>query len=1311
MKACKKLVSGFMCVVLLMTCVLSGTSWAMADTTVANYEDYYVVGKLQQENQISRKSIAGHGLANVSVNLPAPLDISKHNPANLVLTYELRVTRDDQVTGAGSLSKVVNGLTRLSGADGSECFKAKVNGHDASPVQESVASEYRIAGIWMPVAISLETLSKDADTIGKLELQDYNDFPKANPPINTGITYEVRNARIIDISMGADGTSVEEYTATLKAELAALLDKEWDAAAPDRLQTAYTAAKSTAENVLNQAAASLADVSEALRVLNAAQIATDKTALESLVNSSVDTALYTEDSLALYNAALQNAQTILKDVASCGEVDDITDALQAAIDGLTPVAVADGTYGDLNADGSTSAEDALLALQGATQKIALSIMQQAMGNVDGVGNVTAADALMILQYTTKKIDDIVPSLSANVNTDPITFCNPLNLNYMYSYSIDIGNYQITGSNKSREAADPAVVIFEDEYYLFASHNDGYWVSKDLADWEFILLDTEKFPQFRKFAPATCVVGDTLYVSFSEGGALMKTTDPRDPDAWEMVRAGNDWVDPALYYDDPAQGGDGYVYAFTGLSPDAPIRGCKLDPVTMEKVTDWVDLFNSDKDNHGFEVPGNDNTNYSGSPYLEGAWLNKHDGKYYLTYAIPGTGDASYCDGCYVSEEGPLGPYTFCENSPVVWKASGYAVGAGHGCLFEDLSGNWWKVDTVSIMTTGWERRLAIFPAIFDEDGDLFTNTVFGDYPTYIPTDSEEPFTKTGPGWNLLSYGKEATASSSLKDTRYAFDESIRSWWSAETGNINEWLEVDLGRMYPVWSVQVNFADQDIDPNVYGRDNDFRYEYLMEFSQDGEHWHTMVDRQENTKDMPHDYIEFEEAVIARYIRITNKGDIPAGGKFAISGLRVFGEGGSVAPAEVSDVSVYRYPQNERSASISWQAVKGAQGYIVHFGTKEGALYNHYQVIGDNFITLNCLNKGVDYYFRVDAYNESGVTIGTQVVAAPWTQEPTIKDEQEDGKPRDVMQNPNYIVYEAENAKFGNTTPPNGATVGVYNDAEASGGKTLHNMEHAGAYFEFTNVDGGSGGDAVMWIGYINGNSSSKTEIFVNGTSIGVHTLPGTGNWSTPKMIAIPLTGLYASTTNTIRFEANSNGYNPDWIQVIGDTPTQQPSQPMDEVTIAEFTNANDKMLYLYGFCYQVNWATTSSVVDCSSATSANGAKEDYYFDAIVTVDAVPGATVNCAEFIKEYGLNLRSADGKETNLLMTYSVVMEDANTLHVRIPLSEMSKKDIDWTQVKDMFMLFYLGDEYRTDASQSNPFASIHISDAKIVQEIPANK
>lgn len=1009
--------------------------------------------------------------------------------------------------------------------------------------------------------ISIDLSSKGTNSRG---LVDWSDIRRI---ITYGSVSAAAKDKISDITMTLSDVQIVDLTAvnSVRAILKAVIDVEQDMtlfSATDK--AVYEAALSEAEAVYGNEQATAPELQAALKALQAAQIAGDagKAALKEALAEELDPAAYTEETYAAYMQAKDTAQAVADATgATVASVGLALQELKAAKGALEP---ARGVkYGDVNGQNGVTAEDALLALQAATGKVSLTPAQYAAADVDAdeEGKVTANDALLILQYATKKIGTF-PAQDGNlsdmtevvINEDPLTFCNPINLNYQYQ----------SDYNGSREAADPAVVVFKGEYWLFASHNDGYWYSPDLYDWTYVQVDVTDPVQseFRKFAPATMVIGDTLYVTHSQSGAFLKTTDPKDPDKWVSLGKpfqGYEWGDPAWLYDDPAEGGDGYVYAIQGTSPTAPIVVMKFDPNNnMKMVAGPVECLRMDLANHGWEISGDNNTNFNGRPFLEGGWLNKYDGKYYLTYALPGTADASYADGCYVADD-PMGPYTYCEHSPVIRKASGFVRGAGHGCLFEDMQGNWWKVDTVALsVNTGFERRLAIFPAIFDEEGDLYSNTVFGDYPTYRPTKSEDPFYATGPDWTLLSYGKEVTTSSDLnrgKSGKKAVDENMRTWWSAETGDVGEWLQLDLGDLYAVWSVQVNFADQDTEDNFNRRDGDFSYKYLLEFSQDGETWYTIADRTENDTETSHDYYEFAKKLGVRYLRVTNKGAVPQKGKFAISDLRVFGDPVGIQPAKVEDFKVQRYVEDERSVSISWDLVPGAQGYIIRFGTEEDQLFNHQQVIAGNGFTLHCLNMGVDYYFTVDSYGEGGVTRGDVIKKAAWTVEPIKPDEggddeggttdpdpdpEPDPEP-DVPVTPNepkpaekvegYAVYEGEAA-----TLANGANVG--NESNASGGKSVHNMHLDGAYAEFTGVDGGEGGAATLRLAYSNGNAgASNVRISLNGEVVGQVTLPVTTNWNTFVVIDIPLTNVVAGTENTIRLTGCNAGFNVDFIQLI------------------------------------------------------------------------------------------------------------------------------------------------------------------------------
>ncbi|ULT45061.1 hypothetical protein KRR40_18240 [Niabella defluvii] len=83
--------------------------------------------------------------------------------------------------------------------------------------------------------------------------------------------------------------------------------------------------------------------------------------------------------------------------------------------------------------------------------------------------------------------------------------------------------------------------------------------------------------------------------------------------------------------------------------------------------------------------------------------------------------------------GPLGPFE-AQSDPLSIKLGGYVRGAGHGATFTDNFNRYWHVSTtvLSVKNT-FERRLGIWPTGFDEDGAMWCNTTFGDYPHYIPS--------------------------------------------------------------------------------------------------------------------------------------------------------------------------------------------------------------------------------------------------------------------------------------------------------------------------------------------------------------------------------------------------------------------------------------------------------------------------------------------------------------------------------------------------------------------------------------------------
>lgn len=548
-----------------------------------------------------------------------------------------------------------------------------------------------------------------------------------------------------------------------------------------------------------------------------------------------------------------------------------------------------------------------------------------------------------------------------------TYCNPLDIDY---------TYMIYNSDKDisyRAGADPAVVEFRGEYYMFVTRSHGYWRSKDLLDWEFVKPGRNWYPQGCNAPAAHNYKDSVLYVCGDPSGAMsvLYTDDPASGD-WEATPAIlHDLQDPDLFIDD-----DGRAYMFWGSSNVYPIRGVELDRNhRFLRKGEQKELLGLDLAKHGWERFGENHldtvTNLGG--FIEGPWLTKHNGKYYMQYAAPGTEFNVYADGVYVADS-PMGPYRYQAHNPVSYKPGGYINGAGHGSTVKGPGGKYWHFASMALsINVNWERRLCMFPAGFDADGIMYVDTRFGDYPRYAPGQGVNAGKFRG--WMLLSYGKPVTASSSAGDfdASALTDEQTKTYWLAVANDERQWVTIDLEELCDVNALQINYHDYKSD--MYGRYDGLRHRYTVEASVDGRNWQTIADRSGSYKDTPNAYIELPEAVTARYVRYRNI-DVPTPA-LAISEFRVFGLGHGKKPAAPKNIEVVR-DSDRRDAIISWTPVKGAQGYNVLWGIAPDKLYSSWMVYGDDSLTLRALTTDQSYYFAVEAFNENGVSSQTRTV---------------------------------------------------------------------------------------------------------------------------------------------------------------------------------------------------------------------------------------------------------------------------------------------------------------------------------------------
>ena len=568
-------------------------------------------------------------------------------------------------------------------------------------------------------------------------------------------------------------------------------------------------------------------------------------------------------------------------------------------------------------------------------------------------------------------------------------CNPLNLEYRYQYK----NSPL-GTGVFREAADPTMVVFQDTYFLFPSMSGGFWYSDDMYDWSY--KATPELPIY-DYAPDVRVVNGGISFCASKRGEKCSIYFSKDPlhESFQLMSTPLTFWDPDIFQDD-----DGRVYLYWGCTTREPIWGIELDRSTMTPIGKKRAIVGENEKEHGWERVGEDNVlsppktfgdriirfALGTKPCIEGAFMTKYKGRYYMQYATPGTEHNVYANGVYVGDS-PLGPFRYQAHNPFSAKPGGFITAAGHGSTFQDKDGKWWHTATMRIsVNDNYERRIGLFPCDFDKDGILYCNQNFADYPMDLCKQGEGRMTQN-PEWMLLSYKAKVTASSQQKghEAGYAADENIRTYWAAQTRSRGEWLMMDMGEDKSVKAIQVNFADHDlallpiskkemVKENIGYRKivtEKQKTGFVLEISKDGEVWTVIRDNRMDSTDYAHDLIVLPNLETCRYIRLREM-EAAMDGVPAISGLRVFGKGNGEKPQRVKNLRAT--PKGDIDIGLTWDKAEGAIGYNVRYGIAKDKLYLSYQLYERTSLNLSLINKGQPYYAAIDSYNENGVTPG-------------------------------------------------------------------------------------------------------------------------------------------------------------------------------------------------------------------------------------------------------------------------------------------------------------------------------------------------
>ena len=564
-----------------------------------------------------------------------------------------------------------------------------------------------------------------------------------------------------------------------------------------------------------------------------------------------------------------------------------------------------------------------------------------------------------------------------------TYANPIDLDYRYNFE------QQNEGISYRSGADPVIVVQRGEYFLFETIGDGYWRSRDLGTWTHVT--PTRWPLLDVVAPAVLAVRDTIYLLPSTTRPLPILMLPdartgrvefynrllpwlpnaRDNETRELAKPDSvqpgPW-DPQFFHDPDTE----RWFLYWNSSNAYPLHVIELDKsrrLSYKGTPKW--LFSLDPARHGWERFGRDHRDTTIAPFIEGAWMTKHAGRYYLQYGAPGTEYNVYSTGVYVADA-PMGPFTYAPYNPVAYKPGGFMQGAGHGNTFQDVFGNWWNTGTPWVAVNwNFERRIGLHPAGFDGDGQMYVDTRFGDFPHWLPSKARRSSQETFTGWMLLSYRKTVMASST-RDTfpaQNVTDENPRTFWVAGQNRPGEWLTIDLGRVYDVRAIQVNYADYK--SGLFASDSNVVTRFRLAASRDGQRWATIADLSRDKRDRPNAYLEMSAPTRARFIRYEHVKVSAA--NLAVSDIRVFGTGSGGPPAVPAGLSATR-ERDERNAVIEWRPVPGVVGYNIRWGISPTKLYQTYQRFVDQGTTLElrALTVGQQYWVAIESFDENGVS---------------------------------------------------------------------------------------------------------------------------------------------------------------------------------------------------------------------------------------------------------------------------------------------------------------------------------------------------
>ncbi len=437
---------------------------------------------------------------------------------------------------------------------------------------------------------------------------------------------------------------------------------------------------------------------------------------------------------------------------------------------------------------------------------------------------------------------------------PERFCNPLSLpDYPVGRLVrdlapgkpvnPVGLWLSETTQQYRELADPTALWFEGKWYLYPSC-DMAWVSADEGrTWEHHPLNVRDIG----YAP-TVVRHRGRFLLMASDSDIYAGPSPLGPFTsigklqMPAIKGIPSQIDPMLFSDD-----DGRLYYYWGCTPSSGIWGVELDAENPTHVLGTPkELIPFRPDTYAFERVGSSNQNPN-TGWMEGAWMIKQGGRYYLTYSAGGTQYRTYTMGAYTSAS-PLGAFVPQQRNPIFRSTEGLITGTAHGCIVRGPRDRLWTFYTVyACVAHGFERRVGLDLAEIDEHGELFV-------PRATSTPQALPGDRLHEPWIALNESEPNLGSSNAPNSagRFAADNSLQTWWLPAADDAQPTLTAHFSGRATICGTRVIWRDIGLDTTTGKNPGAFRYR--IEAETEPNTWKTIIDRSASTEDLLVDYRE-------------------------------------------------------------------------------------------------------------------------------------------------------------------------------------------------------------------------------------------------------------------------------------------------------------------------------------------------------------------------------------------------------------------------------------------------------------------------